>query len=205
MLVSGIMPIMSIYRLPLGQYGYTGHVINLPQDVISFARSLPRLPSQLDVLVVRREKHQSHRDRRAVSQEALEYLLANNKYYRTNDMHLDADVLQQLPEDGDITDLTSLQLEEPTTEDPSQPPQDDIYRAHLPSSFVPNAVQQQTEQETVRQSFEQRQSGSTNTLMWPTIGGTPINEFTTEGYFSMAFPTLSQLEQLSSLDNAATK
>jgi len=26
--------------------------------------------------------------------------------------------------------------------------------------------------------------------MWPTIGGTPINEFTTEGYFSMAFPTL---------------
>lgn len=26
--------------------------------------------------------------------------------------------------------------------------------------------------------------------MWPTIGGAPINEFTTEGYFSMAFPTL---------------
>ena len=26
--------------------------------------------------------------------------------------------------------------------------------------------------------------------MWPTIGGTPINEFTTEGYFSCAFPTL---------------
>jgi len=26
--------------------------------------------------------------------------------------------------------------------------------------------------------------------MWSTIGGAPINEFTTEGYFSMAFPTL---------------
>ena len=26
--------------------------------------------------------------------------------------------------------------------------------------------------------------------MWPTIGGVPINEFTTEGYFSCAFPTL---------------
>ena len=25
--------------------------------------------------------------------------------------------------------------------------------------------------------------------MWPTVGGTPINKFTTEGYFSMAFPT----------------
>jgi hypothetical protein len=30
-LVSAAMPIMSIYRLPHGQYGYSGHVINLPQ------------------------------------------------------------------------------------------------------------------------------------------------------------------------------
>ena len=49
MLISAIMPIMSIYRLPHGQYGYSGHVINLPQDVASFATSLPRLPSELDV------------------------------------------------------------------------------------------------------------------------------------------------------------
>ena len=87
MLVSAIMPIMSIYRLPLGQYGYTGHVINLPQDVISFADSLPRLPSELDILVVRKEQDQSHHDfrvRRTVVQEALEWLLQNNKYYQAN-------------------------------------------------------------------------------------------------------------------------
>ncbi len=41
MLISAVMPIMSIYRLPHGQYGYSGHVINLPQDVVSFASSLP--------------------------------------------------------------------------------------------------------------------------------------------------------------------
>ena len=75
MLVSGIMPLMSIYRLPLGQYGYTGHVINFPQDAISFAHSLSRLPSELDVLVIRKDREQSHHDfrlRRAVVQEALE-------------------------------------------------------------------------------------------------------------------------------------
>ncbi|CAI8017284.1 hypothetical protein GBAR_LOCUS10520, partial [Geodia barretti] len=55
MLISAVMPIMSLYRLPQGQYGYTGHVVNLPQDVASFAHSLPRLPSDLDVIVVRRE------------------------------------------------------------------------------------------------------------------------------------------------------
>ena len=180
---------MSIYHLPLGQYGYTGHVINLPQDVISFADSLPRLPSELDILVVRKEQDQSHRDfrvRRTVVQEALEWLLQNNKYYQTNHVHLNQEVLQQLPENGNICELTLLQLEETTEGDPSQ----DLYRAHLPSSFVPNAVQHQTEQETVRRSIQERQGGSTHTLMWPTIGGTPINEFTTEGYFSMAFPTL---------------
>ena len=37
MLISPVMPIMSVYQLPLGQYGYSGHVINLPQDVASFA------------------------------------------------------------------------------------------------------------------------------------------------------------------------
>ena len=41
MLISAVMPIMSLYRLPQEQYGYTGHVVNLPQDVASFAQSLP--------------------------------------------------------------------------------------------------------------------------------------------------------------------
>ena len=47
--------IMSVYRLPQGQYGYSGHVVNLPQDVASFVQSLPRLSSELDVIVVRKE------------------------------------------------------------------------------------------------------------------------------------------------------
>ena len=44
----------------------------------------------------------------------------------------------------------------------------------------------------MQQSMEQRQSSSSSsaTMMWPSIGGMPINEFTTEGYFSCAFPTL---------------
>ena len=55
MLISGVLPIMSLYRLPHGQYAYSGHVIKLPQDVASFANSLPRLPSELDIIVVWKE------------------------------------------------------------------------------------------------------------------------------------------------------
>ena len=100
-------------------------------------------------------------------------------------LHISEQALQQLPEDGDLSNLTSLLTSDPQSESS----QDDLYGAYLSTSFVPNAAQQRTEQETVQKSVQDLQSGS-HTLAWPTIGGTPINEFTTEGYFSMAFPTL---------------
>ena len=67
MLIAAVMPIMSIYRLPHGQYGYSGHVVNLPQDAVSFASSLPRLPSELDVVVRKEGANQSHRDQEMCS------------------------------------------------------------------------------------------------------------------------------------------
>ena len=41
MLISAVMPMMSVYRLPYGQYGYSGHVINLSQNVSPIATKLP--------------------------------------------------------------------------------------------------------------------------------------------------------------------
>ena len=62
-LISGVLPIMSLYRLPHGQYTYSGHIINLPQDVASFVNSLPRLPTELDIIVVRKQgAADSHHD-----------------------------------------------------------------------------------------------------------------------------------------------
>ena len=105
MLVSAIMPVMSIYRLPHGQYGYSGHVINFPQDVKSFATKLPRLPTEIDILVVRKEREQTQKDfhvRRRVIEEALTWLMANNVYYRNIGVSLDQDTLAMLPEDGHL-------------------------------------------------------------------------------------------------------
>ena len=47
MLISAVMPIICIYRLPHGQYSYSGHVINLHQDVLSFASTLEARPTML--------------------------------------------------------------------------------------------------------------------------------------------------------------
>lgn len=204
MLISAVIPIMSIYRLPQGQYGYTGHVINLPQDVASFARQLPRLTSHLDVIVVRKEgSNQSHRDfhvRRGVVHRALQWLVVHNMYYRSNNVTIDMNSLAQLPEDETLSNLTTISVDIPESDIPntSEPPlpnnSSDDNHFHLPQSFVPIANQSLTEQEAVQQEFQQRQSCSARpahtTMMWPSIGGIPINEFTTEGYFTCAFPTL---------------
>ncbi len=63
MLISLVIPIMSVYRLPHGQYGYKGHVINLQQDITVFATSLPKISKELDILIVMKKGSDNfHRD-----------------------------------------------------------------------------------------------------------------------------------------------
>ena len=82
MLISGVLPIMSLYRLPHGQYAYSGHVINLPQDV-AFVNSLPRLPTELDIIVVRKQgaadSHHDFRVRRSVVLAALQCMVTRQQ------------------------------------------------------------------------------------------------------------------------------
>ena len=191
MLISAVMPLMSIYRLPNGQYGYRGHVINLPQDITTLATSLPRLSKDLDILLVRKEggenTHRDFRVRRSVVLHALQWLKQHNKYYHS--IRIDFEALSQLPVDGDLTGLKSV--EDPVLdEDEEQQPGDDK-DTHDRGSFVPVAARKLTEEESVRKSVAERQSpASEQILPWPSRGETPINELTTEGYISCAFPTL---------------
>jgi hypothetical protein len=173
---------------------YSGHVINLPQDVAS----LPRLPADLDVIIVRKGASSSHRDfrvRKDVVLNALQWLVANNKYYRS--VCINQDALAMPPEDGDLSGLHSVSFEsmEDITGSPeTQDEDEDPYDTNLSGSFVPSTTQRMTEQETVRQSVQERQSHQRQvpppTVSWPPSGSTPINEFNTEGYMSCAFPTL---------------
>ena len=109
MLISSVLPVMSLYHLPHGQYAYSGYVINLPQDVASFTNTLARLPSELDIIVVRKEgaaeSHHNFRVRKSAVLCALQWLLANNIYYRN--IRIDPDALALLPEDGNMTGLRS--------------------------------------------------------------------------------------------------
>jgi len=57
MLISPIIPMMSMYKLPHGQYGYNGQVVNLPQNLTTWH------PTDLDIIIVRQQQsNQSHHD-----------------------------------------------------------------------------------------------------------------------------------------------
>ena len=177
---------ISLYRLPHGQYGYNGHVINLPQDVESFVNRLPRHPNDLDIIVVRQqnssESHHDFRVRRSKVVGALQWLLTNNIYFRN--ITTDDDIILSLPENGDLIHVPTVTfpLDETDEPDPSTNPEDP-YTADLSRTFVPGVYQSRTESQPVRQSLE-------NFVMWPNREQNPINEFSMEGYFSRAFPTL---------------
>ena len=185
MLISPIMPMMTIYRLPHGQLGYSGHVISLPHDVSSFVKSLPRQPSEMNILIVRKHysdgRHKDFRVRKQKILAALQWLIANNPYFK--DITINESVLNQLPVDGTLlNELPSCSFEEIESD---QSPQVN-HNMELTSSFVPLlSSKRNTEDDTIRQ-----QVAKNNPVSWPSIQATAINEFNHEGYFCLAFPTL---------------
>ena len=199
----------------------------LPQGVASFSNRLPRLPSELDVIIVRKEiTDQSHQDfhvRRNVVHRALQWLVMHNKYYLANNVCIDGNALDQLPEGGNLAQLRVITIDFPTTDSPTstastttsssayitstslddailtcnfglvdEPYDSYTCSAHLPQSFFLTVMRSMSEQEAVMKSVEERQFSSSplpssSTLMWPSIGGIPINDL---GYFTCVFPTL---------------
>ena len=100
MLIARSCPIMRVIHLKGGQLGYGGHVVNVAQDITTFAATLPRLAADVPIIILRREGQEpgQHKDlhvRRVRAQRALIWLIANNPYYR--DIVLDDTALSQLP------------------------------------------------------------------------------------------------------------
>ena len=194
MLISAVMPMMSVYRLPMGQYGYSGHVVNLPQNVSSFVTSLPRLASDIDIILVRKEgasgSHKDFRVHRSKILCALQWLKQNNKYYK--DITLDELALAQLPEDGDLPELSTLTLPVDDDDHIIDNPSDGDGDHFMSGTFVPMVPKTNTEQQVMRQSIADRQNADKGDriVQWPQFENSPINEFKTEGYMTRTFPTL---------------
>ena len=102
---------------------------------------------------------------------------------------IDEEALQQLPDDGVPDNLPSLDVEENEEETERQeqgPPESNANDAEQESrSFLPLQQAQQREKEGIRAIIN-----GEDPLDWPSNEGESINEFHTEGLATMAFPTL---------------
>ncbi len=188
MLISLVIPIMSVCRLPHGQYGYKGHVINLlPQDIMTFATSLPRIPKELDVLIMREKgSHQDFKVSREVVLNALLWLKQHNKYYRK--VNIDYTVLNELPEDGHLSNHSGIKSSTCNDEDALENPDEQDYET---DPFISMAAPKLAELDTVKQTIQEKQKKMPpTTVSWPPRADAPVNVFVTEGYMSCAFPTL---------------
>ena len=99
MLIARALPIMNVYVKPGGQRGFSGHCINLPQQVSELAQSLPRYSKHVSLLLVTMNgKDKVFKDvivRRSKVQQALIWLIQNNPHYTNVTLNLDS--LQSLP------------------------------------------------------------------------------------------------------------
>ena len=195
MLIARALPIMRVYIKPGGQRDYSGHCINLPQNVGELAHSLPRYPKDLSVMVVKMKgKDNSFKDvtvRRQNVADALHWLINNNPYYK--DIIINNNSLNSLPLHGVPQDLLSIETENLENSEASEPDlgsqneEDIVYNESTEmSSFLPIPECQQQEVQAIQQQLRHQPTH----MPWPTVDNELLNEYLTPFLATLAFPTL---------------
>ena len=194
MLIARALPIMNVYVKPGGQRGFSGHCINLPQQVSELAQSLPRYPKHVSLLLVTMNgKDNAFKDvivRRSKVQQALIWLIQNNPHYSNVTLNLDS--LQSLPVNGVPDDLQSVETNETefqsieTSTNTSDDSDEDqlINNETRTSSFLPHNEKEKLEKDAILSEI------GTGKINWPTIEDKPLNEYTISGLATLAFPAL---------------
>ena len=156
MLIARALPIMRVYIKPGGQRGYSGHCINLPQNVTELAISLPRYPKDLAIIIVKvKGRDNTFRDvtvRKQNVHNALMWLITNNAHY--SQLTINEDALNSLPENGVPPDLMTVETDDDIVSDDNcspdagpptgNPSEDIVYNDSTEmSSFLPVGEQQQ--------------------------------------------------------------
>jgi YesN/AraC family two-component response regulator len=83
MLISPILAVMSVYRLPGGQLYQNGYVANFSQDIQQVCTQLPRLTKDLPLLIVRKTDQLNNAKDFVVNRVRVETILRYNIVFKT--------------------------------------------------------------------------------------------------------------------------
>ena len=210
MLCSLASPCFLMWVSKGGQYKTRGNVITFSQDITQLCVALPRLPEQLDVLVVRKpaardpSTYKDFRVRKHKVLAFLRFLKDHNPFYsnvsirpaQDVDLPLDGDVLHRLPHVTTATGTSDTSVPSPA---PSCAVLDDtVSSSYVPDTlaeehnvFVPGAFLGTSELDSIRSGIRELglDASDGHPLPWPS-SGPAFSEYTTDGLFTMAFPSL---------------
>jgi len=207
---------LQVIRVRGQQHRYTGHVCSFSQNTPKTWKQLPRLPEELDILVVKPaaadgEEHLNRRFnkrytvRRSAIEQWLRFLKINHPDYR--DVEISSDRLERLPQNGSIlTQLRHINESDADSAPPRDPPPasavdpppaelgDDILNGVLNEdnvldTLVPDLVPDTDELELLMREVQHQQYLQQGFEV-PSVDERPISERTASCIMRGAFPTL---------------
>lgn len=193
MLISPIIPIMSIHRLQGGAMIQRGYVANFKQDIQPILKELPRLAKDLPILILKKVNQQNQESRFKINrnrvQRVLTYLCQHNKQWVDNGIHINFQSLNSLPIDDVPSDLNNIIL-----------PDELIDSVIIPEGAQMQNLSQNPQNTHIDQDFQAYIETSQdkpleidymkNIIQFPRQDPVPINEFEYDGLCSMVFPKL---------------
>ena len=202
-LICKIAPAISIHMLKHGGLASKGHCVTFPQEINEPCQILPKLPKEISIIKLRKKgcnaTSKDFQVRRNKVQTALMWLKENNPAY--DDIMISTERLSQLPLNGELHGGNIFEFENVVERSTDEGPAFEQINAGegcsesgvlLPEMIVD--LRQQVE-DTVRSVVGPECEVTCNrknivTIPWPTRDNTPLSEFTTNNFFTMAFPTL---------------
>jgi hypothetical protein len=189
MLISPVLAIMSVFRLPGGALINRGFCANFLQDVQSICKILPRLPRDLPILILKKKDQNNNIKQFKVNRERVEkvlrYLCKNNPAFINNNITIDEININSLPIDGVPEDLLTLN------------DNDDFNVDHIIVDNGPTILENESnindEINTLIESDSQEMlqvDKIKNDISFPSANKNAINEFQMDSIASLVFPKL---------------
>ncbi|KAJ6473604.1 hypothetical protein C8R47DRAFT_716414 [Mycena vitilis] len=208
MLIARVKPVMQVRWTRGRQLCYKDHIINFKQDVSDIANKLPRLPEDVDMVIIRRDgaemdQHIDFMVRREKVRDALLYKIQHDPAYADLGAP-DPVMLAQLPVNGSVAYRVPTCREgaqDGGTTTPSGPTEaaaapaanaNDEEDAGVEVGGVHNVGGAREEVVDIRQGANAVAQGPAyqqTIIQAPPLDANPIDE-NTPGYMTMAFPTL---------------
>lgn len=178
MLISPIIPIMSVYRLSGGQLISRGCVVNFKQDISEIVRELPRAIQDLPLVGQQNSSKEMKVNRTGVLR-TLEFLSKNSPEWKKYNISIDHTKILNLPFDDIPDNITEVENQNDIVNDIGPEIHENIQIPDDNHVFVQSVEEKSLECEKIKEI-----------LNWPQKSKDPINEFNFDGIASLVFPKL---------------